>query len=138
MTSTMRNLRKAVVSLLTFAAAGVTWLAVGAAPSSAAGPTLDQVMQAGWSCRQTGDPTRTVCGQPGHGLPPRPGTPGFADRAPSYELLIFRTATGELLGFVKQLRPDIYADGTPPCPQQPSGEYIYEPFLDLWVCIHPK
>jgi hypothetical protein len=131
----MTRSRKTILLLLTLAAAATAWLAVGASASSAAGPTLDQLMQAGWSCRQTGDPTRTVCGQPGHGLPPRVGTPGFADRAPSYELLLFHTATGELLGFVKQLRPDIYVQGTPPCPQQPGGEYRYEPALDLWVCI---
>ncbi len=100
--------------------------------------TPDQLIEAGWSCRQPGgDPSRLICGNPGQGLPPLPGTPGFADREPSYELLVFSFATGEFIGVQKLLRPDVYLHGTPPCPQQPSGEYSYVPGIDLWGCFRP-
>ena len=107
-------------------------LAVGV--NGAAGVTPDQL--AGWDCRQPGgDPTRYVCAPPGRGLPPLPGTPGFADRASSYELLVFSFATGEFLGIQRLLRPDVYVRSTPPCPQQPGGEYFYVPGIDLWACF---
>ena len=71
-------------------------------------------------------------------LPPLPGTPGFADRGPSYEFLVFEFATGEFIGTQHLLRPDIYLQGTPPCPQQPGREYIYIPRNDLWGCFRTK
>ena len=75
-----------------------------------------------------------LCAPPGKGLPPLPGTPGFADRAPSYEFLVFEFATGAFLGTEHLLRPDIYQHGTPPCPQQPGGHYLYNPRNDTWFC----
>ena len=36
---------------------------------------------------------------------------------------MFEFATGEFVGTQHLLRPDIYLNGTPPCPQQPGGEY---------------
>ena len=71
---------------------------------------------------------------PGVGLPPLPGTPGFVNRAPSYEFLVFDFTTGAFLGTEHLLRPDIYQHGTPPCPQQPGGQYFYNPRNDLWFC----
>jgi hypothetical protein len=76
-----------------------------------------------------------LCAPPGVGLPPLPGTPGFADRAPSYEFLVFEFATDAFVGTEHLLRPDIYEQGKPPCPQQPGGEYIYNPRNDLWFCL---
>lgn len=71
----------------------------------------------------------------GVGLPPLPGTPGFADRAPSYQVLVFGFATGAFIGTQHLPRPDIYEHGKPPCPQQPGGEYLYNPRNDLWFCL---
>jgi hypothetical protein len=125
-------------TLLAFAATGTTLLAFAAVPSGATGVTAERLLAAGWSCRQAAaDPTRLLCGNPGQGLPPRVGTPGFAEREPSYELLVFRFGTGEFIGVQKLLRPDVYLNGTPPCPQQPGGEYIYVAGLDVWGCFRP-
>jgi hypothetical protein len=113
-------------------------LAVGAiaATAKAQGVTPDQLTAAGWSCIQPRlDPTFLLCAPPGVGLPPLPGTPGFADRAPSYEFLVFQFATGALIGTQHLLRPDIYEHGRPPCPQQPGGQFIYNPRNDLWSCL---
>jgi hypothetical protein len=124
--------------LMLVAAAGVV-LALTAGPSIAGGVTPDQLANAGWTCvRPLADPTRLICASPGLGLPPLPGTPGFADRGPSYELLVFAFATEELIGIQHLLRPDIYLHGTPPCPQQPGGEYIYIPRNDTWSCFRAK
>ena len=76
-----------------------------------------------------------LCVPPGVGLPPLPGTPGFEDRAPAFEFLVFDYATGAFIGTQHLLRPDIYERGTPPCPQQPGGEYIYNPRNDYWSCL---
>jgi hypothetical protein len=53
----------------------------------------------------------------------------------SLEPLVFENATGALVGTEHLLRPDIYERGTPPCPQQPGGEYIYNSRNDLWFCL---
>ena len=107
--------------------------------SRAGGVTPDQLRNAGWTCVQPlADPTRLICAPPGLGLPPLPGTPGFADRGPSYELTVFAFATGEFIGKQHLLRPDIYLNGMPPCPQQPGGEYIYVPRNDTWSCFRAK
>jgi hypothetical protein len=131
-------MKRATRSLLVLAATFAAVLAFTVAPSSA-GVTPDQLAQAGWTCVvPQADPTRLICAPPGLGLPPLPGTPGFADRGPSYELLIFSSATGEFLGVQHLLRPDIYLSGTPPCPQQPNGAYIYIPRNDTWSCFRAK
>jgi hypothetical protein len=52
--------------------------------------------------------------------------------------LIFDFASGEFIGTQHLLRPDIYLHGTPPCPQQPGGEYIHILRNDLWACFRPK
>lgn len=112
--------------------------AVGAtaAPAKAGGIATSRLSAAGWICIQPRiDPTLTLCAPPGVGLPPLVGTPGFEDRAPSYEVLVFENATGVFVGTQHLLRPDIYESGRPPCPQQPGGEYIYNPRNDLWSCL---
>jgi hypothetical protein len=120
----------AVVSAVAAAAAVAT-----ASPASAAGVTPTQLTAAGWTCVQPGlFPELLVCAPPGVGLPPLPGTSGFADRAPSYEVVVFEFATGARLGTQHLLRPDIYQQGQPPCPQQPGGQFSYNPRLDLWFC----
>jgi hypothetical protein len=131
-------MKHAIRSLLVVAATVAAVLAITATPSSA-GVTPDQLTKAGWTCVQPlADPTRRICAPPGLGLPPLPGTPGFAGRGPSYELLVFEFATGEFIGVQHLLRPDIYLRGTPPCPQQPNGQYIYIPRNDTWSCFRAK
>ena len=80
MTSKIRQRRVALAAVTTaLAAAGAT-----SVPASAAGGTPGQLTAAGWTCIQPRlDPTLLLCAPPGVGLPPLPGTPGFADRAPS-------------------------------------------------------
>jgi hypothetical protein len=125
-------------SLLVLAATVAAVLAITAAPSSA-GVTPDQLRQAGWTCIvPMADLTRLICAPPGLGLPPLPNTDGFADRGPSYELLVFASATGELIGIQHLLRPDIYHNGMPKCPQQPGGEYTYIQRNDTWSCFRAK
>ena len=121
----------AAVAVATFAGATV-------ATTLAAGPSPDQLTRAGWTCvRPLADPAREICAPPGQGLPPLPGTPGFPDRGPSYELLVFQFASGDLIGVQHLLRPDIYLLGTPPCPQGPNGAYVYIPRNDTWSCLRP-
>ena len=128
----MKHLTRALVVVVAVAA----FVGVTAAPSRGAGVSPDQLTQAGWTCvRPLADPTREICAPPGQGLPPLPGTPGFADRGPSYELLVFQFATGDFIGVQHLLRPDIYLLGTPPCPQQPNGAYTYIPRNDTWSCL---
>jgi hypothetical protein len=133
MRSTITRWRRTALVALTVAlgAAGATAL-----PAKAEGVTPGQLSAVGWSCIQPrNNPTLVLCAPPGVGLPPLPGTPGFADRAPSYEFLVFEFATGAFIGTQHLLRPDIYEHGKPPCPQQPGGEYIYNSRNDLWSCL---
>jgi hypothetical protein len=124
--------RSALVGLT----AGLVVTGASAITAKADGVTPSQLTDAGWTCIQPRlDPTLLLCAPPGVGLPPLPGTPGFADRAPSYEFLAFKFATGTFIGTQHLLRPDIYERGTPPCPQQPGGEYTYNPRNDLWSCL---
>ena len=128
---------KRVLALVLASAALVLLVAAGstAVPAKADGVTPAQLTAAGWTCiRPHLAPTLLLCAPPGVGLPPLPGTPGFADRAPSYELLVFDFATDAFLGTEHLLRPDIYQHGQPPCPQQPGGQYLYNPRNDLWFC----
>ena len=119
---------------LAAALAGGATLAT-AASASAGGVTPAQLTAAGWTCIQPHLAlTLLLCAPPGTGLPPLPGTPGFGDRAPSYHFLVFEFATGAFLGTELLLRPDIYQQGTPPCPQQPGGQFLYNPRNDLWFC----
>jgi hypothetical protein len=128
----MKHLTRALVVVIAVAA----FVGVTVARTRAAGVSPDQLLQAGWTCVQPlVDPTLEICASPGQGLPPLPGTPGFADRLPSYEVLEFQFATGDFIGVQHLLRPDIYLRGTPPCPQQPNGAYIYIPRNDTWGCL---
>jgi hypothetical protein len=123
--------RTALVALT----AGLAAAGPAATTAKADGVTPSQLADAGWTCIQPRlFPTLLLCFPPGVGLPPLPGTPGFADRLPSYENLVFDFATGAFLGTQHLLRPDIYERGKPPCPQQPGGQYIYNPRNDLWLC----
>jgi hypothetical protein len=128
----MKQPARILVALVAVAA----FAAPAAANARAAGVSPDQLIRAGWTCVQPRlDPTREICAPPGLGLPPLPGTPGFAERGPSYELVVFESATGELIGVELLLRPDVYLLGTPPCPQQPDGAYVYIPRNDTWSCL---
>ena len=120
-----------VASIAALGAAGAT-----AVTAKAQGITPSRLSAEGWICIQPrNDPTLMLCTPPGIGLPPLPGTPGFEDRAPSYEFLVFENATGAFIGTQHLLRPDIYERGTPPCPAQPGGKYIYNPRNDYWFCL---
>ena len=133
MTSPVRRWRRALLIAVTAALVAAGAAAVSA---QAEGVTPSQLTAAGWTCIQPRlDPTLTLCVPPGVGLPPLPGTPGFEDRAPSFEVMVFEYATGDFIGTQHLLRPDIYMRGTPPCPQQPGGAYIYNPRNDLWFCL---
>jgi hypothetical protein len=115
------------------ALAGATLATAG--PAAADGVTPAQLTAAGWTCIPPRlFPALLLCAPPGTGLPPLVGTPEFADRAPSYQLLVFDRATGAFLGTEHLLRPDIYQQGQPPCPQQPGGQYLYNPRNDTWFC----
>jgi hypothetical protein len=130
----VKNARRSLVVLLLMIAAGLAVTAVPAAASA----TPNQLVQAGWTCvRPLADPSRLICAPPGLGLPPLPGTPGFADRGPSSELLLFDFDSGVFIGVQHLLRPDVYLSGTPPCPQQPGGQYIFIPRNDTWSCLRP-
>jgi hypothetical protein len=119
---------------LAAALAGGATLAT-AAPAAADSVTPAQLTAARWTCIPPRLlPALVLCAPPGTGLPPLPGTPGFAGRLPSYELLVFESATGAFLGTEHLLRPDIYQQGQPPCPQQPGGQYLYNPRNDTWFC----
>jgi len=126
------------VLALVLASAALTLLAAAGStvvPAKADGVTPAQLTAAGWTCIQPRlAPTLLLCAPPVVGLPPLPGTPGFADRLPSYEFLVFEFATGAFLGTEHLLRPDIYEQGKPSCPQQPGGQYIYNLRNDLWFC----
>ena len=125
--------RRVVVTVVAVAAAATTLASTG--PASAGGVTPPQLTAAGWTCiRPLLSPALLLCAPPGRGLPPLPGTPGFADRAPSYEVQVFGFSTGARLGSQLLLRPDIYQQGQPPCPQQPGGQFLYNPRIDLWFC----
>jgi hypothetical protein len=129
-------MKHAICSLLVLLTTIAAGLVATAAPSSAQGVSPDQLVQAGWTCVQPrADLTRLICAPPGVGLPPLPGTPGFTERGPSYELLVFDFASGSLIGMQLLLRPDVYLRGTPPCPQQPGGQYIYIPRNDTYGCL---
>jgi hypothetical protein len=133
MSSTITRLRRIAIMSLTAAVVAVGAIA---APAKAEGVTPNQLTAAGWTCIQPRlDPTLLLCAPPGVGLPPLPGTPGFNDRAPSYDFLVFEFATHAFIGTQHLLRPDIYENGKPPCPQQPGGQYIYNPRNDLWSCL---
>jgi hypothetical protein len=126
----MKHLTRVLAAVVALAAFTVT-----ATPTRAAGLSPDQLQEAGWTCiHAVLYPTQVLCFSPGVGLPPLPGTPGFADRLPSYENLVFDFATDAFLGMQHVLRPDIYEQGKPPCPQQPGGQYLYNPRNDLWIC----
>ncbi|HET7128616.1 MAG TPA: hypothetical protein VFJ93_06050, partial [Gaiellaceae bacterium] len=80
-------MRLVVVIALTATLAAASATAVAA---KADGVSPSQLSAAGWTCIQPRiDPTITLCVAPGVGLPPLPGTPGFADRAPSFDVLVF-------------------------------------------------
>ena len=125
--------RIAAAAVAAALAGGATLATAG--PAAADGVTPAQLINAGWTCIQPHlAPTLLLCAPTGKGLPPLPGTPGFAGRAPSYEFLVFESATGAFLGTEHLLRPDIYQQGQPPCPQQPGGQFLYNPRNDLWFC----
>ena len=125
--------RIATVAVAATLASGATLPTAGHV--SAQSVTPSQLSAAGWTCiRPLLFPTLLLCATPGVGFPPLVGSPGFADRLPSYQALVFDFSTDAFLGTQHLVRPDIYEQGTPPCPQQPTGEFFYNPRNDMWIC----
>jgi hypothetical protein len=134
-----RGRRSRAARLLLFLGAASAALAMIVGPSSAGGVTADQLANAGWTCVvPLAVPGTLICAPPGQGLPQLPGMPGFAGRGPSYELVVFSSSTGEFIGVNHLLRPDIYLNGTPPCPQQANGAYSYIPRNDTYSCFRAQ
>lgn len=73
--------RIAAAAVAAALAGGATLATAG--PASADSVTPAQLAAAGWTCIQPHLAPTLLCAPPGVGLPPLPGTPGFADRAPS-------------------------------------------------------
>jgi hypothetical protein len=106
------------------AAGGVTTMA------QSGGLTPAELIERGWSCRVTPVGT-TACSPPGRGLPVF-GAP--EDRPPSYLLHVFDTPTGELLGFARMIRTDLYQGQT--CPST-AAAYVYLPHIGYYECFNP-
>lgn len=102
-------------------------LALGASSVGAAGrgPTVEQLLNAGWSCPFVApEPTPLLhCLAPGVDLAAAP---------PYFNLLVF-DATGAFLGSEAVLRADLYHGQ--PCPQAISGEFHPTPF-GYFACHH--
>ena len=91
---TSRQRRSRATRLLLLLGLAISALAMTVGPSSAAGVTADQLANAGWTCVvPLTVPSTLICAPPGQGLPPLAGTPEFAGRGPSYELLVFSSST---------------------------------------------
>jgi hypothetical protein len=136
---TSRQRRSRATRLLLLLGAASATLTMTGGPSSAGSVTADQLANAGWTCIvPLAVPSTLICAPPGQGLPPLTGTPEFAGRGPSYELLVFSSATDEFIGVQHLLRPDIYLNGTPPCPQQANGAYTYIPRNDTYSCFRAQ
>jgi hypothetical protein len=102
-----------------------------AATTQSTSLTPDELMDHGWSCRVTPDPTRRACSPPGRGLPVF-GAP--ADRPPSYLVHVFDTVTGQYLGFGRMIRTDLYEGQI--CPST-GAEYGFLPHIGYYECFKP-
>jgi len=129
MTSTSRNLRRAVGLLCLTGAIAV--FAVSAGPGLAQeGPSPAQLAAQGWTCvvpPVPGSGIGMACFNPGEGRPPIPPT---GDGRPSYTNMIWAT-NGDFLGHVHLIRADLYAGQ--PCPQT-GGLYVLNPRLGYYEC----
>lgn len=116
-------MRKCMVVLAAFAAS----LSV-AGTSGAKGPTLDQLVNAGWTCFQDPGAPRMVCSDPGHGRP----MIGDPDPPATFNFKIF-TLDGAFVGTLHLIRSDLYAGQ--PCPQT-GGQYFPITAIGYHRCEH--
>ena len=101
------------------------------AQAQSGGLTPAELVDRGWSCRVTPDPTRTACSPPGRGLPVF-GAP--EDRPPTYLVHVFNTATSEYLGFGRMIRTDLYQGQT--CPST-GAAYTLLSHIGYYECFNP-
>jgi hypothetical protein len=112
--------------IVVLAALVVAMSAAGAA--SAKGPTIDQLIDAGWTCFVDPGAPRMVCSDPGHGRP----IIGDPNPPPTYNFKIF-TLDGAFVGTVHLIRSDLY-EGQP-CPQT-GGQYFPITAIGYHRCEH--
>ena len=79
-------------------------------------------------------PTLLPGAPPGVGLPPLPGTPGFADRLPSYKSWYSSSQRARSSAPRTRSGPTSTSRASHPCPEQPGGQYLYNPRNDTWFC----
>jgi hypothetical protein len=115
--------RKYIVLLGAFAA-----MLTLAGTSSATGPKLDQLQDAGWTCFRDPAAPRMVCSDPGHGRP----IIGDPNPPATYNFKIF-TLEGDFVGTTHLIRSDLYAGQ--PCPQT-GGQYFLITALGYYRCEH--
>jgi hypothetical protein len=126
MTSTMRNLRRAVALLGLTGALAV--IGVTAGPGLAQGPSPAQLAEQGWTCVAPPIPwVGARCYHPGEGHPP---IPPVEDGRATYTAIDWAPG-GEFLGHVHMIRPDLYAGQ--PCPQM-GGPYVFN-LLRYYQCF---
>ena len=116
-------MRKSIVALAVLTAT----LAV-ASVATANGPTIDQLMNAGWTCFTDPGAPRMVCSDPGHGRP----SPTDPNPPPTYNFKIF-TLDGAFVGTVHLIRSDLYRGQ--PCPQT-GAPYFPIPAIGYHRCEH--
>jgi hypothetical protein len=110
--------------------AGPSALATEGVTAQTAGLTPAELIERGWSCRLTPAGT-TACSPPGRDLPAF-GAP--ADRPPSHLLHVFDTPTGDLLGFARMIRTDLYQGQI--CPST-GAAYTHLALIGYYECFDP-
>jgi hypothetical protein len=129
MTSTSRNLRRAV-GLLCLTSAAVFVAVTAGTGLAQEGPSPAQLAEQGWTCFVPPVPgAGVVCFNPAQGRPPIP--PLGEDGRESYMVMRW-TPAGEFAGHVHLIRPDLYAGQ--PCPQT-GGLYVFNPRIGYFECI---
>jgi hypothetical protein len=121
----MFTVRKAVLGVLVAVAVAAS-LAVAPA-ATAGGPTVDQLLKAGWPCMSSPVVPRIVCSTPGLGFPVVPADP---DGRPSFSHIIF-SLDGTFLGTAQLIRADLYSGQ--PCGDSP---YFFIALVGYYRCDH--
>ena len=116
-------MRKSIVAL-----AGLTASLAIASVATANGPTIDQLINAGWTCFTDPGAPRMVCSDPGHGRP----SPTDPNPPPTYNFKIF-TLDGAFVGTVHLIRSDLYRGQA--CPQT-GAPYFPIPAIGYHRCEH--
>jgi hypothetical protein len=128
MTSTSRNLRRAVGLLCLTGVFAVIGAAAGPALAQE-GPSPAQLAAQGWTCVVPPVPgIGMACFNPGLGRPP---IPPVADGRPFYINMLWAT-DGSFLGHAHLIRTDLYAGQ--PCAET-GGPYVLNPRLGYYECV---